>query len=334
VTQELGAEPRLRVMGFTDRMGDVLAASDALVHSSAGLTVLEAIIRGCPVISYGFGYGHVRVSNEALLRFGLAQVAPTVQDIGPALDRALAHRPDPNGSFARRPSTASLILGNERRVRPLPAWRVRAARVITGTAAAVLIAGWTLTTGASYSLVSHFVHMRPVTAVATSRPEVGVLIDAPASQIPAIANYLGTRGIRASFALARPDPFQETTVIAYGDQAVPRLPKGGLVRWLGARDQLHDLGFRHHFLYASSGPSVGQWFMAHGAGGRLVAGAIRIRDRDDPVGNLHAGEVIELTLTSSHQVPALLSKLDQRLLTEHLRAVPVAQLMRDAGSSV
>ena len=75
VAKEFGAEPRLRLMGFTDRMGDVLAASDALIHSSAGLTVLEAIIRGCPVISYGFGYGHVRASNAALLRFGLAQVA-------------------------------------------------------------------------------------------------------------------------------------------------------------------------------------------------------------------------------------------------------------------
>jgi hypothetical protein len=321
-------------MGFTDRMGDVLAASDALVHSSAGLTVLEAIIRGCPVISYGFGYGHVRVSNEALLRFDLAQVAPAVEDIGPALDRALAHQPEPNGSFARRPSTASLILSNERRVLPMPAWRLRTAHAITAAAAALLIAGWTLTTGASYSLVSHFVHMRPVTAVATSRPEVGVLVDAPADQIPTIANYLADRGIRASFALALPEASREPMVVAYGDQAVPRLPKGGLVRWIGARDQLRDFGFRHHFLYASSGPSVGQWFMAHGAGGRLVAGAVRIRDIDDPVGNLHAGEVIELTLTSSQQVPALIGKLDSRLVTEHLQAVPLGQLLRDAGSTV
>ena len=140
VSRELGGEPRLRVMGFTDRMGDVLAASDALVHSSAGLTVLEAIIRGCPVISYGFGYGHVRVSNEALVRFGLAQVAPKVSDIGPALDRALEHRPEPNGSFARRPSTASLILSDERRSVPLPAWRVRTARWALTGAAAVAIA--------------------------------------------------------------------------------------------------------------------------------------------------------------------------------------------------
>src|SRR5207248_2245747 len=37
--------PRVRVIGFTHQMSDLLAASDALVHSTAGLTVLEAIIR-------------------------------------------------------------------------------------------------------------------------------------------------------------------------------------------------------------------------------------------------------------------------------------------------
>jgi hypothetical protein len=208
---------------------------------------------------------------------------------------------------------------------------------VAGTAAALVVASWTLTTGASYSLVSHFVHMRPVTAVATSKPEVGVLIDAPASQIPTIADYLYSHGIRASFALGHVPPLQQTMVVAaYGDQALPRLPKGGLVRWLGTRDQLRDLitqlGSGRHFLYASSGPSVGQWWMAHGAGGRLVAGAVRLQDRDDRVGRLHAGEVIELTLSSSRQCSALVGKLDRRLVTEHLQAVPVGQLMRDAGS--
>src|SRR6202007_1082192 len=114
-----------RVMGFTDRMGGVLAASDALVHSSAGLTVLEAIIRGCPVISYGFGYGHVRASNRAMERFGLAQVARNEVELEPALDRALQRRPDPDPSFARRPATASLILNDERRARTIPRWRRR-----------------------------------------------------------------------------------------------------------------------------------------------------------------------------------------------------------------
>ena len=58
-------------------MGDWLAAADALIHSTVGLTVLEAIIRGCPVISYGWGRGHIRANNRAYRRFGLAEVATT-----------------------------------------------------------------------------------------------------------------------------------------------------------------------------------------------------------------------------------------------------------------
>src|SRR6476659_3474619 len=39
-------EPRLRTEGFTDRMADWLSAADVLVHSTAGLTVLEAEMCG------------------------------------------------------------------------------------------------------------------------------------------------------------------------------------------------------------------------------------------------------------------------------------------------
>ncbi len=337
VAKRFGDEPRLRLMGFTDRMGDILAASDALVHSSAGLTVLEAIIRGCPVISYGFGYGHVRASNAALERFKLAQVAPTEGDILPALERALERRPDPDGSFARRPSTASLILGDERRARTLPTWRVRTARAATTMAAAFGVAVWALSTGASYQLVSHFAHIRPVTAVSTSRPEVGVLVDAPSAELPAIVSTLSARGIHVSFGLNRvPSPAAELWFRQVGDQAVPRLDGGGVVRWLSTRRLLHrlvgPLGAPHHFLYASSGPSVGQWWLAHGAGGRLVAGAVKLTDSDDSVGSLHSGEVVELTAAMPGALTPLLNKLDRELLAAHLRAVPVGRLMHDAGT--
>src|SRR5207247_2413563 len=73
--RRFGDERRVRLLGFTDRMNDLLAAADALVHSTAGLTVLEAQIRGCPVISYGFAVGHIRANNRAYRRFGLARVA-------------------------------------------------------------------------------------------------------------------------------------------------------------------------------------------------------------------------------------------------------------------
>ena len=338
VAKQFGTEPRLRLMGFTDRMGDVLAASDALVHSSAGLTVLEAIIRGCPVISYGFGYGHVRASNAALERFGLAQVAKSESELGPALERALEKRPEPDGSFARRPSTASLILSDERRARQLPVWRLRTARAATTLAAAVAIAAWMLTAGASYTLVSDFVHMRPTTTVSTSRPEVGVLVNAPASEVPALARAFAAAGIRVSFTLNQAPTPAETSLFSYGDQAIPLLPTGGLVRWLETREQLHRLlaamGFTHHFLYASNGPSVGQWWLAHGAGGRLIAGAVKLNDTDDNVGRLHAGELVQLSLLHASSAAVLMQKLQIELAAEHLQAVPVGQLMRDSGATV
>ncbi len=274
-------------MGFTDRMGDVLAASDALIHSSAGLTVLEAIIRGCPVISYGFGYGHVRASNQALERFGLAQVARSERELAPALERALAHRPEPDPSFARRPSTASLILSNERRGHAsfragACGWR----RALVTSSATVGVAAWALTTGASYSLVSHFVHMRPVTAIADQPARrSGCWSTPPPPQVPGLATRSGSEGVHVSFALdGRPCRSFQSYLVSYGDQAIPRLRGGGLVRWLETGDQLHRLNsplgfYHHHFIYASSGPSIGQWVLAHSAGGKLVAGAVRLRRR-------------------------------------------------------
>ncbi len=339
IARRFGHEPRLRLMGFTDRMSDVLAASDALVHSSGGLTILEALIRGCPVISYGFSYGHVRATEQALERFGLAQVAHRQSDVCPALGRALEHRPDPDPAFARQPATASLILADERRIVPLPAWRLRTARAAVGSTAVIAVLAWALTAGTSYSLVSDFVHMRALTTVPTSRPEVGVLVDAPAAELPALAGSLLNGGMRASFTVNGSFPLRGLAGIGTGDQAVPRLPTGGLVRWLQTRSQLHrmmrELGYRPgHFLYASNGPSVGQWWLAHGAGGRLIAGAVRLGDAGDPVGSLHAGEVIELRVSTIADGLALLAKLHQQLGTEHLSAVPVGRLMRDAGVAV
>jgi UDP-glucose 4-epimerase len=330
-------EPRLRLMGFTDRMGDVLAASNALVHSSAGLTVLEAIIRGCPVVSFGFGYGHVRASNAALERFGLAEVVRKRGNLGPAIERALARHPEPDGSFARRPSTASLIFSDERRVKPVPAWRLRTVRAATAAVAILAIGGWTFTTTDSYSLLSNaFGGMQPVKAVDTNYPVVGVLIDAPGAQVPQLATAALQQGYQVTFSLPQaPSASEVATLRAAEQQAVPLLPSSGLVRWLGTRGYLHRLlhalGFGHHFFYASRGFSIGQYLFAHGAGGRPIAGAVRI-DGDEPIGTLHAGQVVELHVTSEQNLLPMLIALHRRLAEEGLHAVPVGQLMRDAGS--
>jgi processive 1,2-diacylglycerol beta-glucosyltransferase len=111
LTEHFAAEPRVRIEGFSERMPDWFAAADVLVHSTAGLTVLEAIMRGCGVVSYGWGMGHVRVNNLAFTRFGLAEVAGSREELGVALARALAASGAPDLSFERLPTAASAILG-------------------------------------------------------------------------------------------------------------------------------------------------------------------------------------------------------------------------------
>ena len=105
-----GTEARVRVEGFTEEMPEWLAAADVLVHSTGGLTVLEAMMRGCPAISYGWGRGHVRVNNRAFRCFGLAEVVAERRQLRGAIERALADGRTATASFAGLPSAASFVL--------------------------------------------------------------------------------------------------------------------------------------------------------------------------------------------------------------------------------
>ena len=102
------ARPGGRVHRPHERMARALPTRSST--RPGGLTVLEANMRGCPTISFGWGRGHVRVNNEAFRRFGLAQVARTrsrAQIGAPALAGGTSRG---RLSFAALPSAASLVL--------------------------------------------------------------------------------------------------------------------------------------------------------------------------------------------------------------------------------
>jgi UDP-N-acetylglucosamine:LPS N-acetylglucosamine transferase len=105
------ANKRVHVSGFTRHMNELFAAADVLIHSTAGLTVLEAYIRGCRVISYGWGIAHIKANNRAYAEHGIARVAGSREELASALHEALEHpRADLSAEFAALPSAASQVL--------------------------------------------------------------------------------------------------------------------------------------------------------------------------------------------------------------------------------
>ena len=102
---------RARVLPFVDDMPTLLAAADVLVHSTAGLTVLEALLVGCRPISYGWGVGHIRLNDRAYRRLGLARVAASRDELRRAVSLALRDPREPLAPrFATLPHAADLVL--------------------------------------------------------------------------------------------------------------------------------------------------------------------------------------------------------------------------------
>ena len=88
-----------------------MAAANVLVHSTAGLTMLEAQLCGTHAVSYGWGHGHIRINNRAYERFGLAHVAATPGELAQLLPRLLREdRPRPAVSYAALPAAADVVL--------------------------------------------------------------------------------------------------------------------------------------------------------------------------------------------------------------------------------
>src|SRR5271166_733528 len=79
--RDFAGESRVRVYGFTDRMPEILAAADVLVHSTGGVTCLEAKAAGTPVVSYGLPVGHARLNTRAMAGLDLLRLANDTDEL-------------------------------------------------------------------------------------------------------------------------------------------------------------------------------------------------------------------------------------------------------------
>jgi hypothetical protein len=272
----------------------------------------------------------VRVSNRALERFRLAQVARTPTELVPAIETALTQAPEPDGSFAKRASTASLILHSARRTQPLPKWRVRTVRAATRAAASATLVLGAFLSSVAYGLVADLGGPAPITAVATSKPRVVVMVDASATEAPVLARQARRYGIHVSFAVHGNPVRSDTRLVAFGDDAIPQLNDSGLFGWIGTKGKLRklerELGWHgRHLLYTTSGPSLAQVLLGDSVG-KQVAGKVRV-SRPGQIPPLHKGEILEIRINSPAAIRRELNVLARELHRHHLDAVPVTKLV-------
>jgi UDP-N-acetylglucosamine:LPS N-acetylglucosamine transferase len=78
---DFAGQERVHVYGFTDEMPRLLAAADVLVHSTGGVTCLEAKAAGTPVVSYGLPVGHARLNTRAMADLNLLRLANDTSEL-------------------------------------------------------------------------------------------------------------------------------------------------------------------------------------------------------------------------------------------------------------
>jgi UDP-N-acetylglucosamine:LPS N-acetylglucosamine transferase len=106
-----GALARVRILGFSHDMADILAAASVLVHCTGGLTCLEAAAHRCPVIAYGLRAGHIAHNTSAMVRHGLGEHAVDPARLGVLLRKAIGNDPPAASAMVDREHAATAVLG-------------------------------------------------------------------------------------------------------------------------------------------------------------------------------------------------------------------------------
>jgi UDP-N-acetylglucosamine:LPS N-acetylglucosamine transferase len=75
----------VHVFGWVDDMASLLRAVDVLVENAGGLTALEAMACGVPVVTYRPIVGHGTANAEAMAQAGVTRWVRTAADLGPTL---------------------------------------------------------------------------------------------------------------------------------------------------------------------------------------------------------------------------------------------------------
>jgi processive 1,2-diacylglycerol beta-glucosyltransferase len=340
-------QPRVRVYGFTDKMPEILAAADVLVHSTGGVTCLEARAAGTPVVSYGLPVGHARLNTRAMAALDLLRLANNTNELRKQVQASFAAQEssaldaDAESSQAKDPAKASppaavdVVLKAPRRVRPIPRWRLRMVAIAMQLTLLLGLGTWMMSTDEVTAVADKLLHVHELVHVATTQPDVGLIVHAPAGEITTLASQLAARGMHVSFAddSGVPSHVQIAELRVLGDQLLPEVPSPRLFHWVRTRgvlrSQARALGLHHSFYYLrpQGGLSLGQLVLARTAGAFPVKGALRMSATSRlPQRPMRAGDVLVVALDGSPASVLGLERIVAWLGSSGLGAEPLGWL--------
>ena len=247
-----------------------------LVHSTGGVTCLEAKAAGTPVVSYGLPVGHARLNTRAMADLEPAAAGQRHDELREHVQasfaevarrsrpRRLRFRRSPGrplrapaaGSRPRRgprsvapglaaaPETtaAELVLDAPRRVIPIPLWRLRLVALMTPLVLLLGMSMWTMSTDEVTALAAEILHVHPLARVKTDQRDVGVIV-----RVPGARSWRWSRLSWRGAASTSPSPTTAACaaratiarVRALGDELLPAIPdSGALLRWVRTRGTL------------------------------------------------------------------------------------------------
>jgi len=108
LARRYAGEP-VQVIGFTSQMHVLLAAADVFVTATSGLSCLEALLRGCPTISYGLPVAHVIDNARALESLGHVRLCHDTGQLTSLLAEALEGGWQPPPYADNMPEAGDLI---------------------------------------------------------------------------------------------------------------------------------------------------------------------------------------------------------------------------------
>jgi processive 1,2-diacylglycerol beta-glucosyltransferase len=291
-------EPRVRVLGFTDRMSELLAAADVLVHSTGGVTSLEALARGCPVVAYGAPPGHSPLLAREMASLGLVSHARSTNELESALRAPTRSRR--NIDLAAAVDAASLVLSlTPRVVAPL---RSRLARPAAAAASAAALVFAFLASDLTYPVVAEALALPDTTSIATDPHSLALVIRGRPRNLLALTAVARRLQLRASVAVTGPVSTRDVLSLRRsGFDPIPELHAQGVSSWFEASHQIGEQRSRYgldrsfYYLAPHDGFTLTDYLLARRLGGKPVQG--REVDLTDTSGAVfHPGTIVIVTV--------------------------------------